>query len=156
MESSGKFKIIAETGKKTETIQQILNQRPAALLAGADGYITKQMPAETLVQGLLAVLCGNSFLLPHSVKAVFRQLAEIEGDNPALLDLLSVQEKKILYLIAAGKTNKEIASSLSLSEKTVKNYVSNILGKLRLSNRAEAAAMLTRHKVWFSSNNWSG
>ncbi|GBD10646.1 Transcriptional regulatory protein DevR (DosR) [bacterium HR23] len=116
-----------------------------SIMAGASGYVLKQVRARELVDAIRRVGQGESLLDPtvtqkvlERIRAMGEQKAEAQG--PAL----TPQEEKILALIAEGKTNREIAGELFLSEKTVKNYVSSILDKLGVARRAEAAAYYVR------------
>ncbi len=119
-----------------------------AISAGASGYILKQIGSDALVQALEAVGRGESLLDPSLVSVVFKKLREVsQKDHGAAFAGLTEQELHILFLLCEGKTNRAIAQSLSLSEKTVRNYVSSILSKLQLANRAEAAAYAERHRL---------
>ena len=119
----------------------------ASILAGASGYVLKQTRGSALADAIDAVARGESLLDPAVTQKVLervRTAARRKGDDP--LDALNEQEHKILLLIAEGKTNKEIASQVYLSDKTVKNYVSSILNKLNLRRRSEAAAFIARRE----------
>lgn len=119
----------------------------ASILAGAAGYVLKQTRGSVLADAIAAAARGES-LLDSAVtqKVLERMRAASERKKEAdPLDVLTDQERKILALIADGKTNKEIAAEVFLSDKTVKNYVSNILNKLNLRRRSEAAAYIARH-----------
>lgn len=118
----------------------------ASVLAGASGYLLKELTADDLLEALHIVERGGSLLGPDLVRQVVARLRRPAGEDKDLLGQLNRQEREILALIAAGKTNREIAESLFLSENTVKNYVSRILDKLGLSRRSEAAAFLARHE----------
>ena len=119
-----------------------------AIVAGASGYILKQIGSGELVRALETVARGEKLLDPAITQKVFdrvRQTArEAQGENFARL---TDRELQILALVAEGKTNKEIAEKVFLSEKTVRNYVSSILDKLSLSTRAEAAAYAVKHNI---------
>lgn len=117
----------------------------ASIMAGAAGYVLKQIKGGELVRGIRSVGSGQSLLDPGVTKLVLDRLRRGKYLQDEKLALLSPQEEKILVLIAAGKTNSEIGGQLFLAEKTVKNYVSSILGKLEVARRAEAAAYLARH-----------
>jgi DNA-binding NarL/FixJ family response regulator len=110
----------------------------SAILAGAAGYVLKKIDAGELVSSIRRVGAGESLLDPVMTERLFRKLRGEEEEDP-LLARLSPQERKILSLIQQGLTNREIADDLFLAEKTVKNYVSNLLGKLEMSRRTEAA-----------------
>jgi len=117
----------------------------SAIIAGASGYLLKQIRARDLVAALEAVGRGESLLDPAVTGRILERIRRIaSGDQPDELAQLTSQEQKILLLVAEGKTNKEIAAEVFLSDKTVKNYVSSILGKLNLERRAQAAAYMAR------------
>jgi two-component system response regulator DevR len=117
----------------------------SAIIAGASGYLLKQVRARDLVAALEAVGRGESLLDPAVTGRVLERVRRIAtSDQPDELGQLTSQERKILLLVAEGKTNKEIAADVFLSDKTVKNYVSSILAKLNLERRAQAAAYMAR------------
>jgi two-component system response regulator DevR len=117
----------------------------SAIVAGASGYLLKQVRARDLVAALEAVGRGESLLDPAVTGRVLDRIRRIATtDHPDELAQLTSQEQKILLLVAEGKTNKEIAAEVFLSDKTVKNYVSSILAKLNLERRAQAAAYMAR------------
>ena len=117
----------------------------SAIVAGASGYLLKQVRARDLVAALEAVDRGESLLDPAVTGRVLDRIRRIAtSDQPDELAQLTAQEQKILLLVAEGKTNKEIAAEVFLSDKTVKNYVSSILAKLNLERRAQAAAYMAR------------
>ena len=117
----------------------------AAIIAGASGYLLKQIRARDLVAALEAVGRGESLLDPAVTGKVLERMRRIAAnDQPDELSALTAQERKILALVAEGKTNKEIAAEVYLSDKTVKNYVSSILSKLNLERRAQAAAFVAK------------
>ncbi|MFI5200006.1 MAG: response regulator [Candidatus Limnocylindrales bacterium] len=117
----------------------------SAIIAGASGYLLKQVRARDLVSALEAVGRGESLLDPAVTGRVLERVRKIAtADQPDELAQLTSQEQKILLLVAEGKTNKEIAGEVFLSDKTVKNYVSSILGKLNLERRAQAAAYMAK------------
>jgi two-component system response regulator DevR len=120
----------------------------SAIVAGAAGYLLKQIRARDLVAALEAVGRGESLLDPAVTERVLQRVRQIAtGETHDELAGLTPQERKILLLVAEGKTNKEIASEIFLSDKTVKNYVSSILAKLNLERRAQAAAFVARHRL---------
>ena len=120
----------------------------SAILAGASGYLLKQIRGRDLVTALEAVGRGDSLLDPAVTERVLERVRRIaNGDDKDELSELTAQERKILRLVADGKTNKEIASEVFLSDKTVKNYVSSILSKLNLQRRAQAAAFVAKHRL---------
>jgi two-component system response regulator DevR len=115
----------------------------SAILAGASGYLLKRIDSKVLVDGVRRVGRGESLLDEEMVSKLFDRLRGGKPSDP-LLGKLSEQERKILDLIAVGKTNRQIAEEMFLAEKTVKNYVSNLLTKLGMSRRSEAAAYAAR------------
>lgn len=118
----------------------------ASIMAGASGYVLKQIKGADLVRAIQTVGRGESLLDPAVTKGVLDRLRKgkhLLKDEK--LARLSAQEERILEMIADGKTNREIGTTLHLAEKTVKNYVTSILSKLEVARRAEAAAYLARH-----------
>jgi len=118
----------------------------AAILAGASGYVLKQIGKSKLAEAIVKVHSGETILDPALTRRVLEMLRHPEQLEQPGLNELNDTERSILLLIAEGKTNKEIAQQLFLSYKTIKNYVSNVLAKLGLSNRAEAAAFAVRNR----------
>ncbi|MCU1543435.1 MAG: DNA-binding response regulator [Microbacteriaceae bacterium] len=112
----------------------------AAVIAGAAGYLMKDVLGSNLVQAVRDVGAGRSLLDPTLTKRVLARMAGIERGD-ARLDSLSPRERQILALIGEGLTNREIGDRLSLAEKTVKNYVSTMLSKLGLHRRTQAAIL---------------
>lgn len=120
----------------------------ASIVAGASGYLLKQIRGRDLVAALESVGRGESLLDPAVTEKVLDRVRRIAtGTYTDELAQLTRQEQKILLLIAEGKTNKQIASDIFLSDKTVKNYVSSILAKLNLQRRSQAAAFVARHRL---------
>lgn len=120
----------------------------AAIRAGAAGYVLKQAGGQDVIRALNAVAEGHSLLDPALTERVFvevRRAARVQ--EVTAFAQLTEQERRVLALVAEGRTNREIAQELHLGEGTVRNYVSNILGKLGVSNRAEAAAYATKHNL---------
>lgn len=113
-----------------------------AVVAGASGYVLKQIRGSDLIGSIRRAARGESLLDPLLVAKARARLGRDDEDER--LGRLSPQERRILDLIAEGKTNREIATTLYLAEKTVKNYVSNLLVKLGMSRRTEAAVFATR------------
>jgi DNA-binding NarL/FixJ family response regulator len=114
-----------------------------AIMAGAAGYVLKQTCGSDLVSAVRTVAAGQSTLDAHATKRVMERLRErIASVDP--LSALTQQEKRVLELIGEGCTNRQIAETMFLSEKTVKNYVSSLLTKLGMQRRAQAAAFATR------------
>jgi DNA-binding NarL/FixJ family response regulator len=114
----------------------------AAIMAGAAGYLLKQVRGTDLVDGIRLVGGGGSLLDPSVTARVLERVRN--RDQVDELSMLTGQERKILDLIAEGLTNRQIGERLFLAEKTVKNYVSNLLSKLGMSRRTEAAAYAAR------------
>lgn len=120
----------------------------AAIVAGAAGYLLKQTRGRELVSAIDAVARGESLLDPLVTSKVLNRMREMAaGGHKDKLSELTEQERRILSLIAEGKTNRMIAAEVFLSEKTVKNYVSTILGKLGMERRAQAAAFMAEQRV---------
>jgi DNA-binding NarL/FixJ family response regulator len=117
----------------------------ASVMAGAAGYVLKQIKARDLIEDVKKVAAGASLMDPRAVARVVERIANPPKLDPALSSL-SPQEGKILDLIADGKTNKQIADAMFLSENTVKNYVTTLLRKLKMSSRTEAAIYATKVK----------
>jgi two-component system response regulator DevR len=119
-----------------------------AISAGADGYVLKQVGSDELIRALERVGRGESLLDPSVTDRVFAKIREARRQERAdAFANLTRQEMQILAHIAEGQTNREIGGELHLSEKTVRNYVSEILSKLGLTSRAQAAAYAARHRV---------
>ena len=120
----------------------------SAIVAGASGYLLKQIRARDLMTALETVGRGGSLLDPAVTEKVLERVRRIAtGGQSDELAALTAQEQRILLLVAEGKTNKEIAAEIFLSDKTVKNYVSSILSKLNLERRAQAAAFVAKHRL---------
>ena len=118
----------------------------ASLMAGAAGYVLKQIKGDDLVNAIRAVARNQNLLDPAVTRNVLDRLrGESRLAKDKKLARLSAQEERVLSLIATGMTNKQIGEELHLAEKTVRNYVSTILGKLEVARRSEAAVYLTRH-----------
>jgi two-component system response regulator DevR len=152
-------------GSGIEACREIRNARPetrvvmltsypdeeavlSAIIAGASGYLLKQIRGRDLVSALEAVGRGESLLDPAVTEKVLDRVRRVAtaGASDELSEL-TAQERKILLLVAEGKTNKEIAAEIFLSDKTVKNYVSSILSKLNLQRRTQAAAFVAKHRL---------
>jgi two-component system response regulator DevR len=115
----------------------------SAILAGASGYVLKQIRGNELVTAVRRVAAGESLLDPALTRQVMDRLRgdKVEDER---VSRLTAQERNILGLIAEGKTNRQIAEELYLAEKTVKNYVSNLLSKMGFARRTEAAVYAAR------------
>lgn len=118
----------------------------AAIMAGAAGYLLKQVRGHDLIDTVRRVASGQSTLDPHVTAQVLERVRNGPTSDPELEQLTS-QEQKILELIGEGLTNRQIAERMFLAEKTVKNYVSSLLGKLGLTSRTQAAIFATKHKI---------
>ena len=120
----------------------------SAIIAGASGYLLKQIRGRDLVSALESVGRGESLLDPAITERVLERVRRAAtGSATDELAELTAQERKILLLVADGKTNKEIAGDVFLSDKTVKNYVSSILSKLNLQRRTQAAAFVAKRHI---------
>ena len=116
----------------------------ASIMAGAAGYVLKQIRGRELVEGIRRVARGDSLLDPAVTARVLERLRHPEPARDDPLHDLSDQERRILDYIAQGYTNRQIGEAMFLAEKTVKNYVSNVLAKLGMARRSEAAAYAAR------------
>jgi DNA-binding NarL/FixJ family response regulator len=156
-------------GSGIEACEQITNELPdtkvimltsyaedemlfSAIRAGATGYVLKQISSEALINTIEAAArgesIGESMLDPSLTQRVFTEVRRaIQQEEVAAFTDLTPQEMQVLAAIVEGKTNREIANALFLSEGTVRNYVSSILSKLGVSNRAEAAAYAVQHHL---------
>ena len=114
-----------------------------AIMAGAAGYLLKDIRGNDLIDAVRRVAAGDSLLDPALTGKVLERLRKGDEEDPRL-KALSDQERRILALIAEGLTNRQIAERMHLAEKTVKNYVSNLLSKLGMSRRTEAAVFYTQ------------
>ena len=120
----------------------------SAIRAGASGYVLKQIGAAGLITAIEAACRGEALLDPAVTQRVFQEVRRVvKEEEAAAFANLSQQEKHVLVLVSEGKTNREIAVDLFLGEGTVRNYVSSILSKLGVSNRAEAAAYAVEHSL---------
>jgi two-component system, NarL family, response regulator DevR len=124
----------------------------ASVMAGAAGYVLKQIKSRDLIEDVKKVAAGASLMDPRAVARVVERIANPPRPDP-VLSSLSPQEGKILDLIAGGKTNKQIADAMFLSENTVKNYVTGLLRKLKMTSRTEAAIYATKVKGQDSSTS---
>jgi DNA-binding NarL/FixJ family response regulator len=116
-----------------------------AIMAGAAGYLLKQIKENDLVDAIRRVASGQSLLDPQITARVLERLRRPPEEDERLATLTD-QERKILDLIAEGLTNRQIGERIFLAEKTVKNYVSNLLAKLGMDRRTEAAVFAARLK----------
>lgn len=125
-----------------------------ALKSGANGYLLKEMDSETLIEAIKIVSEGGSYLHPkvtHNLVREFQRLSKVESGSiedieyRKPLHLLTRRECEILQLLADGKSNRGISEHLFISEKTVKNHVSNILQKMNVNDRTQAVVMAIRN-----------
>ena len=121
-----------------------------ALRAGASGYILKDVEPDQLVEAIRSAYKGNIQLHPDIANALLSQTLPVEEkeEEPSIqVDVLTARENEVLQLLAKGMSNKEIASVLVITEKTVKAHVSSILSKLNLSDRTQAALYAVKNGV---------
>lgn len=119
-----------------------------AMSSGAHGYLLKEINAEVFCQSIVDVAAGK-FILDQAVTARVLRMIRTGSNPPAetnSLATLSAQEDRVIALVAEGKTNKEVAEQLGLSDKTVKNYLSNIFEKLKITRRAQAAVLYSERR----------
>jgi len=117
----------------------------ATILAGADGFLLKEVSSAQLIDAVKTIAGGQSILDPAVTRRVLAKVKSLSAPMPQeKRDPLSPQEERVLALVAEGKTNKEIAVSLNLSEKTVGHYLENIFQKLQVTRRAQAAVYFTQ------------
>ncbi|MBT8206788.1 MAG: response regulator transcription factor, partial [Acidimicrobiia bacterium] len=114
----------------------------SAIMAGASGFVLKKVNSTDLLGAIRRVGEGESLLDTTMTEQLFRRLRDGKSEDP-VLSRLTDRERSILDLVAEGKTNRQIAEEMFLAEKTVKNYVSNLLSKMGMSRRTEAATYLT-------------
>jgi two-component system, NarL family, response regulator DevR len=118
-----------------------------AIASGADGYLLKEIDSRALVSAIENVAAGKSILDPAVTRRVLAHVRHPGSPSAAeqKIDRLSPQELRIVSLVAEGKTNKEIAGVMGLSDKTVKNYLSNAMEKLNTNRRSKTAALFIQH-----------
>ena len=151
-------------GTGAETCRDILNEHPEmkilflssyseeesmfnAVLAGACGYLLKEMAPELLTRAIEMVVEGHSILNSSAIERVLAWARGQEVRPPLGMDCeLTAQQHRVLALVAKGQTNKEIASALSLSDKTVRNYLAVVFEKFQISRRSQAAAIYMKHQ----------
>jgi two-component system response regulator DevR len=117
-----------------------------AIRAGAHGYLLKEINGQGLIQAIQDVAAGKSILDPAITARIIGLMKSGVTAHRDAFASLSPQERRVLALIAEGRTNKEVASELNLSEKTVKNYLSNIFDKLHVTRRTQAVAMFVQRQ----------
>ena len=115
----------------------------AAIMAGASGYVLKEIKGTDLIAAIRQVAAGNSLIDPSMTARVLERVRHPQTTAPELAELTE-QELKLLALIAEGLTNRQIGERMFLAEKTIKNYVSSILAKLGLERRTQAAVLASK------------
>lgn len=119
-----------------------------AIACGADGYVLKEIGSDELIRALERIGRGESLLDPTVTDRVFAKMREVrERERADAFAGLSERQMHILARVAEGETNREIGAALHLSEKTVRNYLSDMLRELNLTSRAQAAAYAARHRI---------
>ena len=113
----------------------------SSILAGASGYLLKHVSRADLLQSIRKVASGHSLIDPNTARQAMEHLSHLPGSE------LTEREREVLTLVARGYTNKQIADTLFVTEKTARNHVSHILDKLGLSRRSEAAAFAVEHRL---------
>jgi two-component system nitrate/nitrite response regulator NarL len=124
------------------TVSEDEDDLMAALKAGASGYVLKGVSARELLAALRAVLGGAVYVTPTLASRLLKEMTRPRHASP--LDELTAREREVLELVAQGRSNAEIGLTLSLAEKTVKHYMTNVLGKLQVRSRVEAALLASR------------
>lgn len=117
-----------------------------AVLAGADGFVLKEVVGAELLDSIRTVAAGESLLNPRKTEAMLAMLRREQQQADPLRELTS-REREVLEHIGAGSTNREIAQRMHLAEKTIKNYVSQMLSKLAMRHRSEAAVLATELRL---------
>jgi two-component system response regulator DevR len=115
-----------------------------AVVAGAQGYLMKEINPDGLVRAIADAFAGKSVLTPEITERVLRLLREGTQSSGANLSILSPQERRVLALVAEGLTNKEVGEKLGLSDNTVKNYLVTVFEKLQVKRRSQAAAVFAQ------------
>jgi DNA-binding NarL/FixJ family response regulator len=119
----------------------------AALEAGASGYVLKDAEAEEVAKAIRAAYAGEVHLDPAVARLLAQRLRQKKSPAEQLVEPLTDREREVLGLVAHGMSNKEIAAKLFIAERTARTYVSNILGKLGLASRTQAALWAVDHKM---------
>jgi DNA-binding NarL/FixJ family response regulator len=117
----------------------------ASVMAGASGYVLKRIRSGELIEDVKKVAGGASLMDPRAVARVVERIRQGPEEDPRTADL-TPQERRILDLIAEGRTNRQIATEMILAEKTVKNYITGLLAKLKMTSRTEAAVYAARRE----------
>jgi DNA-binding NarL/FixJ family response regulator len=119
----------------------------AALEAGASGYVLKDAEADEVAQAIRAAFAGEVHLDPAVARLLAQRMRQKKDPAEELVEPLTEREKDVLRLLGQGKSNKEIGAELFITERTARTYVSNILGKLGLASRTQAALWAVEHKL---------
>lgn len=120
----------------------------ATVLAGAAGFLLKQADEDGVIHAVETVASGQSIMDPAVTNALFQRMRSCSGlEHNSVSGALSPQEERVMTLVVEGKTNREIGLDMGLSEKTVKNYLSNIFQKMQVSRRSQAAVLFERHRM---------
>jgi DNA-binding NarL/FixJ family response regulator len=129
----------------------------AAIAAGASGYVLKRIGSQELLDAIRTVAGGQSMLDPAVTAAVLERIrTAAHAEESGAFAELTEQERRVLAHLAGGESNREIAEAMDLAEKTVRNYVSNVLAKLSLASRAQAAAYAIRNRLTELSHEQPG
>jgi DNA-binding NarL/FixJ family response regulator len=129
----------------------------AAIAAGASGYVLKRIGSQELLEAIRTVAGGQSMLDPAVTAAVLERIrTAAHAEESGAFAELTEQERRVLAHLAEGESNREIAEAMDLAEKTVRNYVSNVLAKLSLASRAQAAAYAIRNRLTELSHEQPG
>jgi len=127
------------------TVSEDQDNLMAALKAGARGYVLKGVSARELVNAVRTVAGGDVYISPSLASGILFEMTQSPPDD--LIGNLTEREKEILTLVAEGLTNREIGEKLHLAEKTIKHYMTNILQKLQVRSRVEAALLAQKHRL---------
>jgi len=140
---------IAATYPVTRILMLTVSEEPddliRALEAGARGYVLKGIRASGLIHAVRAVTAGEAFVSPSLASTILFEMTHKKPRNP--VDELTEREQQIFELVGEGLTNREIAEQLFLAEKTIKHYMTNVLQKLHLRNRVEAALLAQQRRL---------
>lgn len=138
--------VAADSGVKILILTSVLDDQLIyeALSSGANGYLLKEINVPALRRAIADVTAGKFVLDPSLTSRVLKLVHEEKQEN--VLSLLSPQQQRLLALVAEGKTNKEIGAEMELSEKTVKNYLSGVFEKLKISRRSQAAVLYFKNQ----------
>jgi two-component system NarL family response regulator len=142
---------LAELAPATRVVVLTVSAQEAdvteAIVAGASGYVLKEAPVEEVVAGLQAAAAGQSFISPRIATLLMRRVHDEEQAGGLAGANLSSREIEVLALLSAGRSNQEIADALMISTSTVRHHISNILLKLQVENRVQAAVRAVRGRI---------